>query len=123
VPAPALVARWLACPVAAAAEICAQAACILAQPALQQFFDPARLLSADNECEMVVSGAVMRIDRLVQHADGFWILDYKRSVDSADLPAYAAQLGAYRRAMFAAGCRLPIKTALISADGRLWCVD
>ena len=119
VPSTDATAAWLGCSRAAAALACAQATCILGAPELRRFFDPSCFKQALNELEVIVDGTVMRLDRVVRFNTEVWILDYKRSVSGADLPAYGLQLERYRRAL-ADMHDLPIHAALIAADGRLW---
>ncbi len=119
-PPPALVAGWLDCSADQAALACLQAGCILSQPTLQRFFDPAAFVSADNELELLVDGAVLRIDRVVRFHDAIWILDYKRSADQQDSAGHRRQLDGYRRALQAVAGSLPVHTALVTADGRFW---
>ena len=119
VPSDDVTAAWLGCSRVAAAQACAQVACIVQQTELRRFFDPACFKSALNEVDVMVDGTLMRIDRMVRFTTEIWILDYKRSVDPADLQRYGAQLERYRKAL-ARMHRLPIHVALISADGRLW---
>ncbi len=114
------IARWLGCAPADAAEVRAQAQAILAQPALQRFFDPALFVSADNELEMVADGQLLRIDRLVRFDDAIWILDYKRTVGADSLIQHAPQLARYRRAVQSMAGSLPVHAALIAADGCFW---
>jgi ATP-dependent helicase/nuclease subunit A len=119
-PSAALVAGWLGCTPPQAALACAQATCILSQPQLQRFFDPSQFVSADNELELLVEGAVLRIDRVVRFADAIWILDYKRNADEQDSAGYRRQLEGYRRALQSVSGPLPVYTALITVDGRFW---
>ena len=120
VPLAQMTARWLGCALADAAEVCAQAHAILAQPALQRFYDPAQFVSADNELEMVADGQLLRIDRLVRFEDAIWVLDYKRSVGPDGLMLHAPQLARYRRAVQSIAGSLPVHAALIAADGSFW---
>ena len=113
-------ARWLGCAPADAAEAGTQAQTILAQPALQRFFDPAQFVSAQNELEMVADGQLLRIDRLVRFQDAVWILDYKRRVGVDSLPLHMPQLARYRRAVQSVAGGLPVRAALIAADGSFW---
>ncbi|MBC7575558.1 MAG: UvrD-helicase domain-containing protein [Herminiimonas sp.] len=119
VPPPGLTAHWLSCSIDAATLACGQARCILSQPHLRRFFDPALFRSADNEVDVMADGVVMRIDRLVRFDDEFWILDYKRSAGPDDLVAHARQLAEYRRALQAVVGESAIRTALITVDGAL----
>jgi ATP-dependent helicase/nuclease subunit A len=119
VPAPRLTAHWLGCSLDAATLACTQARCILSQPHLRRFFDPALFQSADNEIDLMADGIVMRIDRLVRFDDALWILDYKRSAGPDDLDAHARQLAGYKRALRAVAGDAVIHTALITVEGAL----
>ena len=119
-PSAQMTARWLGCALADAVEVRAQAQAILAQPALQRFFDSDLFVSADNELEMVADGQLLRIDRLVRFHDAIWILDYKRSVDADSLPLHMPQLARYRRAVQSVAGNLPVQAALIAGDGSFW---
>ena len=59
----------------------------------------------------------------VRFADALWILDYKRSADEQDSAGYRRQLDGYRNALQAVAGALPVHTALITVDGRLWQFD
>ena len=118
-PSAAVTAAWLGCPLAAAILACEQVTCILGQPALRRFFDGACFVQAYNELEVMVDGALMRLDRVVRFDTEVWILDYKRSVGPSDLVAYGMQLERYRQAL-ARLHAVPIHAALIGTDGRLW---
>ena len=94
---------------------------ILEAPQLKAFFDPARYHRALNEAEFALpDGSVGRIDRLVELADGLWVLDYKSGRrDAALLETYRAQMEGYRAAVMAL---FPGKTArcgLVFSDGDL----
>ena len=116
-------ARWLGCDEAAAAVACEQAECILSQPSLQRFFDPARHVFARNEMELVHRGELMRVDRLVMFDDALWILDYKRNLYEWQQPDYQQQLARYRNACLELFGGKPVSTALVTVDGRLWVAD
>ena len=115
-----MTARWLGCTPADADEVRMQAHTILAQPALQRFFDPDQFVRADNELELVADGQLLRIDRLVRFQKAIWVLDYKRSVGPDTLVLHAPQLARYRRAVQSIAAGLPVHAALIAADGGFW---
>ncbi|HMM54946.1 MAG TPA: UvrD-helicase domain-containing protein [Candidatus Desulfobacillus sp.] len=100
-------------------ELRAAARAILEAPRLRGFFDPAAHVRALNEAEFALAdGTVGRIDRLVELADGFWVLDYKSGrPDEVLLDAYGAQLEAYRSAVGRLYPGRPVRCALIFADG------
>ena len=90
---------------------------ILDQPALARFFDPAQYRRAWNEIEFsLADGRVGRIDRLVEFADGFWVLDFKSGSDDA---SHAHQLAGYCTAVAAVFPNRPIRSAIVRADGTL----
>jgi ATP-dependent helicase/nuclease subunit A len=118
-PAVASVAAWLNITHELAHTVHAQAAVILSSPELTRFFDPASYRYARNEMEIVTADGVMRFDRIVMFDDALWILDYKRQLLDSERAAYAAQLARYRAAGGEVFSGLAIRTALITADGRL----
>ncbi len=118
-----VVARWLGCSDDEAAVACEQAACILAQPALEKFFDPECYQFARNEMELVHGGELMRVDRLVMFDDELWILDYKRNLYEWQQPDYQQQLARYSAACMELFPGKPALTALITVDGQLWVGD
>ena len=107
------------------AETCrhaaAQARRLLAAPELQGFFDPAQYRQAWNEVDIRDGdGRLRRIDRLVEHDDAFWVLDYKSgSSDSERLDEYRQQVGDYCRAIASIHPDRPVHGALLFADGNL----
>ena len=123
VPAAATVARWLGCSFDDALVVCAQAQCILSQPELARFFDPARYSFARNEMEVVHAGVVRRMDRVVVVDGQLWILDYKRNLYDSQRAAYGQQLAEYRAACEQLFDAMPIVTALITSDGKLELFD
>ncbi len=123
VPAAATVARWLRCSFDEALTICTQAQCILSQPALAHFFDPARYSFARNEMEVVHDGALKIMDRVVIVDGCLWILDYKRNLYASQRADYAQQLAQYRAACEQLFPAMPIMTALITSDGQLQPLD
>jgi ATP-dependent helicase/nuclease subunit A len=61
---------------------------------------------------------VGRIDRLVEMADGFWVLDYKSGQpEAALLDAYRAQMEAYRAAVGALFPGRPVRCGLVFGEG------
>ncbi|MDB5988767.1 MAG: ATP-dependent exonuclease, partial [Herbaspirillum sp.] len=77
-------------------------------------------LQARSEMEIVVDGAVLRLDRMVEFADAVWILDYKRNLLDSERQDYQAQLTTYRAALQSVWPAKSIRTALITVDGQLW---
>lgn len=92
---------------------------ILDAPRLKPFFDPAAYRRALNEVEFALpDGSVGRIDRLVEMADGFWVLDYKSGQpEAALLDAYRAQMEAYRAAVGALFPGRPVRCGLVFGEG------
>ena len=119
IPATEAIAGWLCCPVALAAVIRTQAACILSQLHLEHFFDPSQHHSARNEMEILHRTSVFRLDRVVIFEDEVWILDYKRNYLDSEHAAYRAQLSGYRVAAAMVFGGKILKSALITVDGRL----
>ncbi|MFT3665401.1 UvrD-helicase domain-containing protein [Piscinibacter sp.] len=107
---------------APAGEVARIAGRILANPASARFFDAAALRWAANEVPVSLDGAVLRIDRLVRldedGVDTWWVLDYKLHHRPEALPAYHAQLAAYRAAVQRAQPGARVRSALIAGDGR-----
>ena len=116
----ATVARWLACSADLAQVARTQAAVILAQPALQRFFDPARYRAARNEMDVIADGRLMRLDRVVIFDDEVWVLDYKRAFLDVERAKYIAQLAQYRAALQPVFHDRKLRSALITVDGQLW---
>jgi len=119
-PDAATIARWLPCSLAMAVIVREQALAILSQPALERFYNPARYRIARNEMDIVAADQLFRLDRIVVFDDEVWILDYKRNVLDSERAAYAIQLAQYRSAGQSVFAGKNMKSALITADGRLW---
>ncbi|MFC5476108.1 UvrD-helicase domain-containing protein [Paraherbaspirillum soli] len=120
VPDAATIAHWLPCSLTLAQMVRQQAQTILAQPALEHFFNPDLHLAARNEMEIVTDAALLRFDRVVMFDDEVWILDYKRNLLDSERAAYSAQLASYRLAAQAVFGGKLLRTALVTVDGRLW---
>jgi ATP-dependent helicase/nuclease subunit A len=123
VPEAATIARWLPCSLTLAATIREQALLILSQPQLERFYNPALFQLARNEMDVMNGVELLRFDRVVIFDDMVWILDYKRRVLDSELAAYRAQLAGYRAAGQMVFPQKKLRTALITADGRLWEFD
>ncbi|MCA1325119.1 UvrD-helicase domain-containing protein [Herbaspirillum sp. alder98] len=119
-PKAALLAPWLGIDSGLAAVVHEQATRLLAQPELERFFNPALHRAARNEMEIVTPGGVLRCDRVVMFDDEVWVLDYKRRLLDSERADYAAQLARYRAALVSVYSDKQIRSALITADGRLW---
>jgi len=100
-----------------------QAMHVLSSPALARFFDPALYARARNEVAYLdASGALRRVDRLVEFADEVWVIDYKTGDPAAMAPrldAYLAQVGAYADAMAALHPGKAVAAGLVLGDGSL----
>ncbi|MFP5381108.1 MAG: UvrD-helicase domain-containing protein [Gammaproteobacteria bacterium] len=109
-----------------AAGIEAAARALLARPELARFFDPAHYLRAHNERALLdASGALRRLDRVVEFDDAVWVIDYKTGADSLALSdaelaeRHQSQLDAYRGLLAALYPGRTIHAALLRSDGRL----
>ncbi|HJV76460.1 MAG TPA: UvrD-helicase domain-containing protein [Noviherbaspirillum sp.] len=120
VPDAAGVVRWLRCALSIADTVRERALLILSQPQLERFFNPARFQFARNEMEVVNGNEVMRFDRAVVFREEVWILDYKRDLLHSERAAYEQQLSRYATAAQQVFPGKTVKSALITADGRLW---
>ncbi|HYC43290.1 MAG TPA: UvrD-helicase domain-containing protein [Noviherbaspirillum sp.] len=118
-PAAEQLARWLRCPLPVASTVREQALRILSQPELERFFNPRHFRFARNEMEVLCDGELLRFDRMVLFDDEAWILDYKRDLLDSELADYRAQLARYRAAAEQVYPGRTVRTALITADGRL----
>ncbi|MDR2111494.1 MAG: UvrD-helicase domain-containing protein [Candidatus Accumulibacter sp.] len=94
---------------------------LLAAAHLRRFFAPELYRRAWNEVELADgAGALLRIDRLVEFADGLWVLDYKGSVsDTPRIAGYRTQVAGYCRAVAAMYPGRAVRGALLFADAAL----
>jgi ATP-dependent helicase/nuclease subunit A len=109
-------------PAARAAEVQRLVAQVLGSTAAARFFDRRQILWAGNEVPLAApdSNEVLRADRLVQLADGWWVLDYKLAHHPAELPAHRAQLARYRLAVRSlVGAGEAVRAAFIAASGEV----
>lgn len=113
-------ARWLRCAPTMAEIVREQALIILSQPQLERFFNPRHFHFARNEMEVISRNELLRFDRTVVYGDEVWILDYKRDLLESERAAYRDQLARYKMAARQVFSGKVVKTALITADGRLW---
>ncbi|WP_016836564.1 UvrD-helicase domain-containing protein, partial [Herbaspirillum lusitanum] len=120
VPSASVLVRWLGISAEMAQVVHAQAREVLAQPQLERFFNPALHRHARDEMEIVTADGVLRCDRVVVFDDEVWVLDYKRNLLDSERVAYQAQLARYRTALLSVFSDKQIRSALITADGRLW---
>ncbi|CAN5167285.1 double-strand break repair helicase AddA [soil metagenome] len=120
VPDAELIARWLPCAPALASTVRQQALTILQNPDLERFFNPKCYLNACNEMDVMTEDGLLRLDRVVYFEEAVWILDYKRNLLDNERADYELQMARYRLAGEAVFAGRELKTALITADGRLW---
>jgi ATP-dependent helicase/nuclease subunit A len=97
---------------------------LVSHPHLADFFDPSRYLSARNELPyLTATGETRRIDRVVQHTDALWILDYKSgdagASDATLVQRHRAQLDEYRMALAQVYPGMVIRCGVIRGDGQL----
>jgi ATP-dependent helicase/nuclease subunit A len=98
---------------------------ILRAPHLQQFFDPEKFISAQNEVSVVdVNCELLRLDRLVEFSNEVWVLDYKSATSqtaqsSLLLAVYRAQLARYRGALLDIYPNKTLRCGLIFGDAVL----
>jgi ATP-dependent helicase/nuclease subunit A len=83
------------------------------------FFGGAALCWAGNEVPVTVDGEVLRIDRLVQLNDAWWVLDYKLSHAPQELEAYRDQLRRYRMAVQQVQPGAVVRSAFVTGSGAL----
>jgi ATP-dependent helicase/nuclease subunit A len=91
---------------------------VLQGPA-QWAWDTASLLWSGNEVSIVHQSDLLRIDRLVHHAEhGIWVLDYKSSLRPDHHPSLSKQLKRYQEAVQALE-QETVHAGFITADGTL----
>jgi len=83
------------------------------------FFGGAALRWAGNEVPVTVDGEVLRVDRLVQLDDAWWVLDYKLSHAPQELEAYRDQLRRYRAAVQQVQPGAVVRCAFVTGSGAL----
>lgn len=83
-------------------------------------WDAAQLAWQGNEVELVVAGAVLRLDRLVQRRDNgqWWVLDHKSNLAPQQDPALVAQLTRYRAAVQAIEPTQEVYAAFLNGQGQ-----
>ncbi|MEP7296206.1 MAG: UvrD-helicase domain-containing protein [Burkholderiales bacterium] len=96
-----------------------RAQAILTSADCARFFDKAALRWAGNEVPVSAGGEVLRIDRLVQLADAWWVLDYKLGYTPQALDDYRAQLRRYRDAVQQLQPGAEVRCAFITGGGEL----
>ena len=98
-----------------------QAAQRITQGEAAWVWDSAHIDWQANEVEVLLNGNALRIDRLVKHThtQTWWVLDFKSS-DAPDRDAaLREQLASYRGAVQAANPDSQVKSAFITAQGKL----
>ena len=98
-----------------------QAAQRITQGEAAWVWDSAHIDWQANEVEVLVNGKVLRIDRLVKHTytQTWWVLDFKSSYAPERDAALREQLAVYRLAVQAVNPDLQVKSAFITAQGKL----
>ncbi len=100
-----------------------QAVRVLCSPGLACFFDPALYRRARNEVDYLdASGALRRVDRLVEFDHEVWVIDYKTGDPATMAPwleTYLAQVGAYAAAMAPLHPGKSVAAGLVLGDGSL----
>jgi len=92
---------------------------ILHSPACAPFFGGPALRWAGNEVPVGVGTELLRIDRLVQLDNAWWVLDYKLSHTPQALTAYREQLKRYREAVRALQPGAAVRCAFITGAGEV----
>ncbi|MDH5536008.1 MAG: UvrD-helicase domain-containing protein, partial [Betaproteobacteria bacterium] len=114
-------ARWLGLSARVFAPLWSEAQRLLADPRLARFFDPAQYVRATNEVSLVTgTGAVRRIDRLVESADEIWVLDYKTGEapeGGERMAEYEAQIAEYRTSIAQMFPGKPVRAMVIFTGG------
>jgi ATP-dependent helicase/nuclease subunit A len=74
-----------------------------------------------NEVELIHTGQLLRLDRLVKHSatQTWWVIDYKSAPAPQRVPELQAQLQHYQAAVQAANPKQTVKAAFITAQGAL----
>jgi len=96
---------------------------ILASTECARFFGGAALRWAGNEVPVSVGGEVLRIDRLVQLDDAWWVLDYKLNHAPQELDDYREQLRRYRDAVQQLQAGAAVRCAFITGSGAIIEID
>ena len=82
----------------------------------------ARFFSAPGEAELElidVGGELLRIDRLVEADDAYWVIDFKWRVTPTERAAYARQVERYCQVVRLIHPNRTVRGALIAGDGEL----
>jgi len=108
-----------------------QAHNLLSRPELVRFFDAQGYLRALNEVSVIdAAGQVQRIDRLVEFANEWWVIDYKTDVLSAEredaaaaAAPYREQLSVYRDVVRRLHPGKRVQAAILFSGGQLYQFD
>lgn len=92
---------------------------ILLSPACAQFFGGPALRWAGNEVPVNIGTELLRIDRLVQLDEAWWVLDYKLSHAPQTLAPYREQLTRYREVVRGLQPGAVVRCAFITGHGEL----
>ena len=68
---------------------------------------------------MLDDGELLRIDRLVEADDAWWVLDFKWRVGASEREIYARQVMRYREVVQSIHPERVVRAALVVADGEL----
>ena len=96
---------------------------ILTSPDCARFFDDAALRWAGNEVPVSSDGEVLRIDRLVQQGEVWWVLDYKLNHAPQELEAYRDQMRRYCEAVRQLQPGAMVRGAFITGTGAVVEID
>ncbi len=66
---------------------------------------------------MAANGDVLRVDRLVEHEDALWIIDFKWRVTANERVPYEAQVRRYAQVLQTIRSDKPVRIGLITAAG------
>jgi ATP-dependent helicase/nuclease subunit A len=84
-------------------------------------WDAATVDQADNELDVFLGGALLRLDRLVRRRDSgeWWVLDYKSALRPELQPELVRKMEQYRNAVQQAQPGAVVRLAFINSHGRL----
>jgi ATP-dependent helicase/nuclease subunit A len=88
---------------------------VLSSPHLVRFFSA----PGEAELELLDGGELLRIDRLVEADDAWWVLDFKWRVGVSERATYERQVTRYRDVVQSIHPERVVRAALVVADGEL----
>jgi ATP-dependent helicase/nuclease subunit A len=92
------------------------AAAVRVRARLPQFF----VAASEAELELVAAdGELLRVDRLIEHDDALWIIDFKWRISDAERAQYEAQVRRYAQVLRSIRRDKPVRTALVTTDGEV----